>query len=158
MTFTKSSRESSVQPAPSTKARGRSAEALEGRVSGRAEATRRARDGRAASAARYPEELCRAICRGIVKEKMERKRGIRVVGEVDLRMLSRFGFPDGDSKRKRIDLEEFHERSEAEITILPLNRLVRAKAHKVGTSEALAWDDLTGMRLDGGQVIEARAK
>ena len=62
-------------------------------------------DGRAASAARYPEELCRAICRGIVKEKMERKRGVRVVGEVDLKMLSRFGFPAGESKRKRVDLE-----------------------------------------------------
>ena len=25
-------------------------------------------------------------------------------------------------------------------------------------SEALAWDDLTGMRLDGSQVVEARQK
>ena len=37
-------------------------------------------------------------------------------------------------------------------------RLVKAKAHKTGVSEALAWDDLTGMRLDAGMVIEARAK
>ena len=29
-------------------------------------------DGRAKDAARYPPALCRAICRGIVKEKMQR--------------------------------------------------------------------------------------
>ena len=36
--------------------------------------------------------------------------------------------------------------------------MVKAKAHKTGVTEALAWDDLTGMRLDGNQVVEARQK
>ena len=39
-------------------------------------------DGRAKDAARYPPALCRAICRGIVKEKMQRQFGIRAVMEV----------------------------------------------------------------------------
>ena len=39
-------------------------------------------DGRAKDAARYPPALCRAICRGIAKEKMQRQYGIRAVMEV----------------------------------------------------------------------------
>ena len=39
-------------------------------------------DGRARDAARYPPALCRAICRGVVKEKMQRQMGIRAVMEV----------------------------------------------------------------------------
>ena len=44
-------------------------------------------DGRAAAAVRYPEGLCRAICRGIIKEKMERSLGIRAVGEVNSQIV-----------------------------------------------------------------------
>ena len=36
-------------------------------------------DGRAKEAARYPPALCRAICRGIAKEHMQRQMGLRVV-------------------------------------------------------------------------------
>ena len=36
-------------------------------------------DGRVAEAARYPEGLCRAICRGIVEEKRQRNLQIRAV-------------------------------------------------------------------------------
>ena len=39
-------------------------------------------DGRAKDAARYPPALCRAICRGIMKEKMQRQTGLRAVMEV----------------------------------------------------------------------------
>ena len=39
-------------------------------------------DGRAKGAARYPPALCRAICRGIAKEKMQRQYGLRAVMEV----------------------------------------------------------------------------
>ena len=39
-------------------------------------------DGRAKDAARYPPALCRAICRGIAKEKMQRQYGLRAVMEV----------------------------------------------------------------------------
>merc|ERR1712023_412434 len=34
-------------------------------------------DGRAKDAARYPPALCRALCRGIAKEKMQRHHGVR---------------------------------------------------------------------------------
>ena len=37
-------------------------------------------------------------------------------------------------------------------------RLTQCTKDRNNTSEALAWDDLTGMRLDAGKVIEARAK
>ena len=39
-------------------------------------------DGRAKGAARYPPALCRAIFRGVAKEKMQRQWGIRAVAEV----------------------------------------------------------------------------
>ena len=96
-------------------------------------------DGRAATAARYPEELCKAICRGIAKEKMERSRGIRAVGEIDRKSLLRFGSPAVGSRRRSIDPEEFHERAETEVTIvLSLRKLAQAKPSQRGTSEALA--------------------
>ena len=57
-----------------------------------------------------------------------------------------------------MDLEEFHERSECQqFEIYPLSRLSRAKPGR-DISEALAWDELTGMRLKADQVIEARDK
>ena len=37
-------------------------------------------------------------------------------------------------------------------------RLNKLSIKKGDVSSALAWDDLTGMRLDAGKVIEARAK
>ena len=37
-----------------------------------------------------------------------------------------------------------------------LNKLTYHRAPKVSVSSALAWDDLTGMRLDGNKVMEAR--
>ena len=58
-------------------------------------------DGRAVHAARYPEELCKAICRGIIREKDERQRGIRAVIEIGEGPL-----------RRRLDLEEHHEKGE----------------------------------------------
>ena len=52
-------------------------------------------DGRAKDAARYPPALCRALCRGIAKEKMQRHMGLRAVMEVG----------EGVHKRK-IDTED----------------------------------------------------
>ena len=63
-----------------------------------------------------------------------------------------------DVKRRVLDPEEFHERSEAEVQMHSLNKLTCHKDSKGEISSALAWGDLTGMRLDAGQVIEARAK
>ena len=42
--------------------------------------------------------------------------------------------------------------------IYPLMKLTRVSNNKNDVSEALAWDDLTGMKLDADKVIEARAK
>ena len=62
-------------------------------------------DGRAAAAARYPDELCKAICRGIIKEKAERSRGIRAFGEIECKALPKFGSPASGKAKHAIDLE-----------------------------------------------------
>ena len=66
-------------------------------------------DGRAKDAARYPPALCRAICRGVAKERMQRQLGIRAVMEVGVGV-----------HRRSIDTEEHHENPEEE-----LMRLIR---------------------------------
>ena len=109
-------------------------------------------DGRASAAARYPNALCRAICRGIVKAKMERDRGIRVVGEIPAGSPSTRACTVG----RRVDPEEFHDKSEV-LAYAPLYRLTRVTNNK-SVSESIAWDDLTGMRLSADKVIEARGK
>ena len=63
-------------------------------------------DGRAKMAERYPEGLCRAICRGIVKLKMERAQGVRVVGEIPADLRSQHARVHG----RRVDLDQFHEK------------------------------------------------
>ena len=55
-------------------------------------------DGRAAKAARYQEGLCKAICRGILEQKKERRMQSRAVMQVD----------EGYQVR-RLNLEEFHD-------------------------------------------------
>ena len=80
------------------------------------------------------QEAKRAICRGIVREKMKRKQHIEVIAKMGLNSL----------RQVLPDIEEFHEKGEAE------------QARRL--SDQIAWDDLTGMELDGGKVIEARAK
>ena len=104
-------------------------------------------DGRAKLAARYPDALCRAICKGIIEEKKERANNLRAVVEIDER-----------TRPFRMDLEEHHEREEAEIQLYPLMRLTHGTKNRNDVSEALAWDDLTGMRLDAQKVIEARSR
>ena len=104
-------------------------------------------DGRARNAARYPPALCRAICRGIIKVEKERQEVIRTVATISR------------ERRGRVpDLEEFHEKAETEIFMHSLNKLTCQRTPKGEVSSALAWDDLTGMRLDAGMVIEARAR
>ena len=49
-------------------------------------------------------------------------------------------------------------REEAEIQMFPLMRLTRCTKDRNNTSEALAWDDLAGLRLDADNAIEARNK
>jgi len=79
----------------------------------------------------FPEEFDRAVCRAVIKEKRERNMQLRALTEVNLKAL----------KGHMPDKEAFHERKEAQ-----------------EISKALAWDDLTGMRLDAQMVIEARRK
>ena len=125
-------------------------------------------DGRARDAARYPPALCRALCRGIAKEKMQRECGVRAVLEI------------GEGMYKRvIDSDDHHDREESDVgryltdpgrptppgavkgrptAVQCLNRLTEYKNKSGGISSVLAWDDLTGMKLDAGQVKEERAK
>ena len=60
--------------------------------------------------------------------------------------------------RRKVDLEEFHEEEECQVTSYLLNKLVEKPSSGRKVSGALAWDDLTGMSLDAGKVKEARAK
>ena len=80
-------------------------------------------------------------------EKRERANHVRAVVEADSKPLY-----------FKYDLEALHEREEAEIHLHPLLRLTQCTRDRNNTSEALAWDDLTGMRLDAQKVIEARGK
>ncbi len=72
--------------------------------------------------------LLSAICRNILKEKLQIRLQLKAVMELE-------------SQKKLPDVEEFHDMEEV--------RMV---------TETLAWDDLTGMHLDRGKVKEARQK
>ena len=61
-------------------------------------------DGRAHDAARYSTALCKAICRGVIKEKIQRSLDVRAV--VDIR--------EGEHSR-RLDLEENHEEEDTDV-------------------------------------------
>ena len=63
--------------------------------------------GRAKDAARYPPSLCRAICRGILREKTARACGVTAV----LSMASQAG-------TALPDVEEHHEKEETDIPAL----------------------------------------
>ena len=82
-----------------------------------------------------------------MKEKMERRNHLRAVVEIDSK-----------PKHVKLDLEAHHMREEANIQVYPLMRLTKCARNRNYVGEALAWDDLTGMRLDAGKVIEARGK
>ena len=82
-----------------------------------------------------------------MKEREERDRGIRAVVEVGEEPI-----------RRKLDLEEHHDREEAEIHIIPLMSLTRVSKNWSDVSGSLAWDDLTGMKLSADKVIEARGK
>ncbi|MDA8583908.1 hypothetical protein N9L68_06725 [bacterium] len=62
-------------------------------------------DGRAKSVARYPEGLCRAISRGLVKEKMQQTMHLRSVMEVG-----------DETHRRKVDPEEFHTGDECSVS------------------------------------------
>ncbi len=94
--------------------------------------------GRAAAAARYPDELCKAMCRGIVNEKKQRIMSLNRVAEVRL--------PDIG---KVPDKEDFHEKEEAQWI---------QQVSALWAEEGTAYDDVSGMRLDAGKVKVARAQ
>ena len=96
--------------------------------------------GRASQAARYPEQLCRAICRAILREKRQNTMQLKALVEVRP-TLSSLAAGQGSVRRHTPDPQEFHEKEEARIL-----------------SQGLAWDDLTNMQLDAGKVMEARKK
>ena len=72
-------------------------------------------DGRAKEGARYPPAICRAVCRGIAKEKMQRQMGFRVVMDVGE------GF-----HRRKIDTKANHENDSAEVEKLIRRHLEEA--------------------------------
>ena len=76
--------------------------------------------------------MLKAICRSILKEKLQRQMKLRAVMELRAcpQMVTRIP-----------DVEEFHDINEA--------RMV---------TKTLVWDDLTGMKIDCGKGKEARQK
>ena len=133
-------------------------------------------DGRAKDAARYPPALCRAICRGLQKEKMQRCMQVRAVLEVGegvhKRPLDTEGSHDEEIKAGSsfgsvlgplgwVGLEGYEEKpvkaNRWDKEEMRLGRLTEYKKKSGDISSVLAWDDLTGMKLDAGKVKEARA-
>ncbi|MDA8582618.1 hypothetical protein N9L68_00265 [bacterium] len=148
-------------------------------------------DGRAKDAGRYPPALCRAICRGILREHMQRACGVTSVWPLS-----------SESHVRHIDVEEKHEIYEVEIPALihrieaqkeemrrkassrdanessaaalqglvplaellrqggqaRLNRFIEHRNKRGEVSHILALDDMTGMNLEAGKVIDARGQ
>ena len=108
--------------------------------------------------------MCKAICRGIMKEKMQRELQVRAALEV------------GEGVHKRIvNTNESHDdeieagapistdyglggAAAEDLQTLRLNRLTVKRNKNGDVTSALAFDVLTGMSLDAGNVKEARAK
>ena len=90
--------------------------------------------GRAMRAERYPPALCRAICRGLIREERNRAEHVRAVAEVS----------PCEGWRRAIDPGDFHDNVEETIRQL------------APSTEGGAWDDVTGMPLDSKRVRQAR--
>ena len=58
------------------------------------------------------------------------------------------------SQVKLPDPNEFHEADHVQ----ELRQALKGLYNDIDTNQAIAYDDLTGMRLEGSKVIEARAK
>ena len=78
---------------------------------------------------------------------MERNLAIRAVAEIGV-----------DQIFKELDKEAFHEAEECPKEIIHLCKLTQTTTKRGDATSALAWDDLTGMSLDAGKVVEARSK
>ena len=92
--------------------------------------------GRAKAAERYPPALCRAICRGLIKDSRSTACQVRAVAEVS---------PPG-VRARRPDPNAFHE-------------IVEQQVRQIGECDSGgAWDDVTGMPLDRQKVQRARAE
>ena len=95
--------------------------------------------GRAKQAQEYPEELCRAICRGLVKEQRSRIMGICQIGE-GVRTKRR----ENETNR-----EKEHMGEEAELEKQAVSKLCQWGG---------AWDDVSGVELDADMVKQARGE
>ena len=103
--------------------------------------------GRAKDAAKCQPDLYKAICRGIMKERMERNPKIGAGAEIEVIQMF-----------KVVRKEAFHDKDGCPQEIMHLYELTHVMNRKGDVSSALAWDDLTGMSLDAGKVIETGSK
>jgi len=114
-------------------------------------------DGRAKGAAIYPPELCRAISRGISRQKILDATNTRSSQEMTRRQLS--SVVQG-SKEK----DEVHEDEGGNDLIGPRpqdgREILRKEVNKWAEElvGGTAWDDVSGAQLEPGKVREARAE
>ncbi len=64
---------------------------------------------------------------------------------------------DNGFQRRKLNLKEFHDQAQEMVTEWKIRRLIVTSKRADDVSNALAWDDFTGMSLDAGNVKGARA-
>ena len=107
-------------------------------------------NGRAKDAARYLEGLCRAICRGLMKDMRERAMNIKMIAGVGAERIA----------RKRVDPNEHHDLEEEGWSRVSVKQIIEhdgaGTEESTDTTMSTAWDDVTGMELDAEEVRKAR--
>ncbi len=107
--------------------------------------------GRAGPAAKYPQQLCEAICRGLAKQKRMDAKGLDPVGELQINAIGEY-----DPKMK----EQFHEEDGVGLDAGVYdgasgeNELTKWRAENAEYLEA--YDDVSGAELDPEEVLRAR--
>ena len=105
--------------------------------------------GRAGPAARYPQQLCEAICRGLAKHKRMDAKGLEPVGELQINAIDEY-----DPKMK----EQFHEEDgvglEAGVFDGASEENELTKWRMQNAEDLQAYDDVSGAPLDPHIVTE----
>ncbi len=106
--------------------------------------------GRAAAVARYPQELCEAIVRGIIDQQNADKGKTTIAGVMRVGSLSQ-----SQKLQVRIDADRLHEEAGVPAAIkVEDNELIKWQMENCDNIQA--WDDVSGTELEARKVLEAR--